>query len=42
MAELRRTAPTLRISNLAEIAPFRQPEDFARYAEGMRIAGMPE
>jgi TolB-like protein len=42
MAALRRGAPWLCISNLADAVPFRQPEDFARYAEGLRIAGLPE
>jgi tetratricopeptide (TPR) repeat protein len=42
MAQLRRAAPWLRISNIAEAVPFRRREDWATYAEGMRIAGLPE
>jgi tetratricopeptide (TPR) repeat protein len=34
--------PDLRISNLKDrIGPYR-PDDFARFAEGMRLAGLPE
>ena len=42
MAEMRRIDPELRISNVAELVPFRRPEDVARYAEGLRRAGLPE
>jgi TolB-like protein len=42
MVELRRLAPWLTISNLEEAVPFRRRDDWARYAEGMRIAGLPE
>jgi hypothetical protein len=42
MAEMRHIDPELRISNLAELVPFRRPEDVARYAEGLRRAGLPE
>ena len=35
--------PTLRLSNVANvIPPFRDPEDRARYIEGLRTAGLPE
>jgi len=35
--------PQMRISNLKDrIGIFRRPEDFAKYAEGLRIAGLPE
>jgi adenylate cyclase len=43
MIRVRQIDPTLRISNLNEkLTPFRQPEDIARNAEGMRKAGLPE
>jgi adenylate cyclase len=42
MAEMRHIDPELRISNVAELVPFRRPEDVARYAEGLRRAGLPE
>jgi TolB-like protein len=42
MVELRRLAPWARISNLEEAVPFRCRDDWTRYAEGMRIAGLPE
>jgi tetratricopeptide (TPR) repeat protein len=34
--------PALRLSDLGTLAPFRRPEDFTRYVEGLRIAGLPE
>ncbi len=35
--------PNMRISNIKDrIGVFRRPEDFARYAEGLRIARLPE
>jgi tetratricopeptide (TPR) repeat protein len=47
--EARRTAarlqaldPSSRIANIAERVPLRRPEDFARYAEALRAAGLPE
>ena len=43
MARLREFDPTLRLSNLERVAPpFRRPEDRARYADGLRRAGLPE
>jgi TolB-like protein/class 3 adenylate cyclase len=42
IAEMRHIDPELRISNFAELVPFRRPEDVARYAEGLRRAGLPE
>jgi TolB-like protein len=43
MARLREFDPTLRLSNLESVAPpFRRPEDRARYADGLRRAGLPE
>jgi tetratricopeptide (TPR) repeat protein len=42
MARLRRIDPALRVSNLKDQTPLQRPEDLARYAEGMRLAGLPE
>jgi len=42
MARLRDLDPTLRISNLQELTPLQRPQDVARYAEGLRKAGLPE
>jgi TolB-like protein/class 3 adenylate cyclase/tetratricopeptide (TPR) repeat protein len=42
MARLRELNPALRLSSLDELLPFRRPEDFARWAEGLRLAGLPE
>jgi len=43
MARLRQLNPALRISNLKDVlGPYQRAEDFARYAEGLRRAGLPE
>src|SRR5207237_281762 len=42
MARLRQLNPALRVSNLKEFLPFRRPEDFDRWTEGLRRAGLPE
>jgi TolB-like protein len=42
MARLRHLDPRLRLSDLADLTPFRRPQDLARHREGMRIAGLPE
>jgi tetratricopeptide (TPR) repeat protein len=41
MTRVREIDPAVRITNLTHLVPFRRPEDFARYAEGLRIAGLP-
>jgi TolB-like protein/tetratricopeptide (TPR) repeat protein len=42
LARVRRLDPELRLSNLKDrVGPYR-PADFARFAEGMRLAGLPE
>jgi TolB-like protein len=42
MARMRKIDPMLRVSTLTDLFPFRGPEDCARYAEGLRKAGLPE
>jgi TolB-like protein len=42
LARLRALDPALRISNLKEFAPFRRPEDSAKYEDSLRKAGLPE
>jgi TolB-like protein len=42
MARVRQLDPDLRICNLQDLFPIRRPEDVARWAEGMRRAGLPE
>jgi TolB-like protein/tetratricopeptide (TPR) repeat protein len=42
MARLREIDPTLRVSDLSHMFPFRRPEDLARYEGGLRKAGLPE
>jgi TolB-like protein len=42
MEHLRQIDPLLRISNLKDRHPIRRPDDLARFAEGLRIAGLPE
>ena len=42
MARLRQLNPGLRLSNLKDQLPLRRPEDFDRWAEGLRKAGLPE
>ena len=42
LTRMRQIDPELRISNLAEVVPFRAAKDFARYVEGLRKAGLPE
>lgn len=42
VARLRHLDPALRVSNLREILPLRRAGDSARYAESLRMAGLPE
>ncbi len=42
MARMRQIDPTRSISNLADVLGPYGPEEFARYAEGVRKAGLPE
>lgn len=34
--------PALRVSNIKDLLPLRRPEDFAKWAEALRLAGLPE
>jgi TolB-like protein len=42
MGQLRAFDPNLRLSNLREWFPIRRSEDFERWSEGLRKAGLPE
>jgi adenylate cyclase len=43
MSRLRQLNPALRISNLKDVmGPYQRAEDFVRYGEGLRRAGLPE
>lgn len=42
MERVRRLDPTLRVSSLRAWLPIQRPEDVARFAEGLRLAGLPE
>jgi adenylate cyclase len=42
VARLRQLQSRLRISDLMEIFPIRQPEHRAKWIEGLRMAGIPE
>jgi len=42
MAYIRERNPTLSVSTLKVLVPLRRPEDFARWADGLRMAGLPE
>ena len=42
IARVRQLDPELRISNLEHLFPLWRPEDFARWADGLRKAGLPE
>ena len=42
IAHLRELDPSLRVSNLNEVFPLRRPDDLAKFAEGLRKAGLPD
>jgi tetratricopeptide (TPR) repeat protein len=42
VVRLREIDPTVRVSHLRQMVPFRRPEDLARLEEGLRRAGLPE
>src|SRR5690606_11814571 len=42
MDDVRKLDPGLRLSALESWLPFRRPEDAALFAEGMRMAGLPD
>lgn len=42
MAHLREIDPEMRVQNVKDWVPFRQPDDLKRLQEGLRTAGLPE
>jgi TolB-like protein len=42
MARMRRIDPALRVAGLKGLVPFRRPEDFTRYVDALRKAGLPD
>jgi len=42
MARIRERDPALSVSTFRVVTLFRRPEDLARLAEGLRLAGLPE
>ena len=42
MLRLRRIDPALRIANLKDWLPIQRPEDYAKWSDGLRKAGLPE
>jgi len=42
MRRIRELDPGLRVSNLKDWIPLRHPDDFAKWSEGLRQAGLPE
>nr|WP_218583988.1 winged helix-turn-helix domain-containing tetratricopeptide repeat protein [Pseudomonas akapageensis] len=42
MQHLQELDPSLRVSNLKDWLPIQRPEDLARFADGLRLAGLPE
>ncbi|ASJ63654.1 CadC-family transcriptional regulator (plasmid) [Sinorhizobium meliloti] len=42
MQRLRALDPSLRVSTLRDWLPIHRPEDLARFADGLRLAGLPE
>lgn len=42
MQRLRTLDPSLRVSNLKDWLPIHRPEDLAQFADGLRLAGLPE
>ena len=42
MTRMRSIYPALRLSNLRDLLPFRRTQDYERYVEGLRLAGLPE
>jgi hypothetical protein len=42
MQRLRELDPSMCLSNLKDWLPIQRPEDFMRFADGLRLAGLPE
>ncbi len=41
MAVMRQVDPGLRLSDVTDVAPFRNKEDVSRYGDALRAAGLP-
>jgi TolB-like protein len=42
MARMRLLNPTMRVADLWNLIPWRRPDDARRYAEGLRLSGLPD
>jgi len=42
IAQMREAIPNMRLFEIMDRSPFRRPDDWKRYAEGLRMAGLPE
>jgi TolB-like protein len=42
MARVRQMNPAMRVSNLRDVLPFKRSQDFERWSDGLRKAGLPE
>ena len=42
MQRLQKLDPSLRLCTLKDWLPIQRPEDFARFVDGLRLAGLPE
>lgn len=42
MGHLREAEPSLTVSCLDELSPFRRPKDFAKWVDGLQKAGLPK
>jgi hypothetical protein len=42
MQRLQKIDPSLRLGTLKDWLPIQRPEDFARFVDGLRLAGLPE
>jgi hypothetical protein len=42
MQRVRELDPSLRVSNLKDWLPIHRPDDLGQFADGLRLAGLPE
>jgi adenylate cyclase len=42
VGRMSRIDPEFRVRDLGKVAPFRRPEDLAKFEEGLRRAGLPD